>query len=226
MGGNENFEPVFNFCVKTLEEKWLRNDYREFLELILLLLGYQNDSRPIVIKQPGAYHQVRWTAKAVYSLKIYLFREQFRFTSTETIALLQINAFIVKCYCQYWFVANRAEKAPLADLKFLRRLYNYPVKKMSDIAVKKFLNHLYYLKDQCILLSFYDDDVSNEIKGNICEAILNEEDKHIKNDNIDYDEENSDQREEDDTSESMPKKLILQMRQVPEFLQRGDNDTL
>lgn len=56
-----------------------RHDYREVLVLVLTFLGKKTISNvPIRIKKPGALHRARWMAKIIYSLKIFLFRKQFK----------------------------------------------------------------------------------------------------------------------------------------------------
>lgn len=215
-GPFQNFELIIDFCVQQLNEKWPRNDYREFLELILLFL--EHPSHSFSIKQPGAFGEARWMAKGIYSLKIYLFRQQFKLTSAEEDALLKINAFIVKCYAQYWFVAHRPEKAPLADLRLLRNLDQYPDKEISKLTIKKFVNHLYYLNEESISLSLYDDEVSPETKSRMCEKIL----ELSKNEEHDDDDDDDAESYEDD---NVLKKMNLKVSEVERFL-ADENDTI
>ena len=52
-----------------------RDDYRELLQLSLVFLGATTTN--ITFKRPGAVHHAWWMAKAIYSLKIFLFRNEF-----------------------------------------------------------------------------------------------------------------------------------------------------
>ena len=54
-----------------------REDYRELIELCLLVLGISIGEQPYRFRAPGAYHLARWMAKVIYSFKIYLFRDHF-----------------------------------------------------------------------------------------------------------------------------------------------------
>lgn len=58
-----------------------RADYIELLQLSSLFLGYvpKIGKKMVTVKQPGALHRARWMAKIIYSLKIYLYRDQFKF---------------------------------------------------------------------------------------------------------------------------------------------------
>lgn len=54
-----------------------RKDYIELLQLCLLFLGAENIAN-INIRKPGTVHRARYMAKAIYSLKIFGFRHQFK----------------------------------------------------------------------------------------------------------------------------------------------------
>ena len=62
-----------------------RNDNEEFLELVIIFLGSVPE-RGIQFMAPGATHHARWVAKVIYSLKICMFREQFRLRKKEGVA--------------------------------------------------------------------------------------------------------------------------------------------
>lgn len=57
-----------------------RDDYKELLQLSLIFLGDEN-AKDFKIRRPGALHRARWMAKLIYSLKIFLFRSQFKLTA-------------------------------------------------------------------------------------------------------------------------------------------------
>ena len=59
-----------------------REDYRESLELIIIFLG-GTPPRSISFRGLGASHHARWMVKAIYCLKIYLFRGEFTLTKEE-----------------------------------------------------------------------------------------------------------------------------------------------
>ena len=67
----------------------------------------------------GAIHHPRRIAKALYALKIYLFRDQFRLTSHETRGVRDFCVFVVRLYVRAWFTAPDAIAAPYHDLEFL-----------------------------------------------------------------------------------------------------------
>lgn len=92
-----------------------RDDYKEFLVLIIIFLGGV-PLGGIKFKKPGAYHLARWMSKRIYGPKIFLFRFQFKLTKQEENSLVDFNCFIIKCYAMYWYTASDCEMAhPFTD---------------------------------------------------------------------------------------------------------------
>lgn len=97
---------IKQFCEHELRKPICRDDYKEFLELIILFLG-GNVSNRNNLRPPGATHHARWMGKALYALKIYLCRENFRLTSQEEKGLRDICIFLVRLYVKAWFRCRR-----------------------------------------------------------------------------------------------------------------------
>ncbi|CAI6348332.1 unnamed protein product [Macrosiphum euphorbiae] len=122
-------------------------------------------------------------AKAIYSLKIYLFREQFRLTRLtpkEESALRSICIFIVRLYIKVWFNSPSSIKTPLQGLTFMKNLLQYASidnldKDLSQIAVKKFCGHLWYLSAELCAFDFFDEAVPLETKRKMIHALNNDE---------------------------------------------------
>ena len=98
---------------------------------------------------PGAMHQARWMAKVIYSLKIWMFRSQFKLTKKEEKGLREVCLFSVVLYLKAWFSAPLAVSAPRNDLQLLQDLYNYRQHndKISKSTCKKLEKHLWYLSE-------------------------------------------------------------------------------
>ena len=99
-------EDVANFVRMMLSIEQVRCDYKELLELTLIILGkcetksprfeepteepelttihLDGDlNKPLSFKKPGAVHHARWMAKAIYMLKLHLFRDQVILLESE-----------------------------------------------------------------------------------------------------------------------------------------------
>ncbi|KYM93405.1 hypothetical protein ALC62_15995 [Cyphomyrmex costatus] len=148
-----------------LNEFLPRDDYKEFLKLCLIFLKVMPSDK-VKFRKPGAFHHARWMAKAIYSLKIYLFRESFHLTSKEEKGLFEICQFLVFVYVKAWFTAPVPVKAPNHDLKFIKKLHDYQTvdDSLAKVALQKFQNHLWYLSPEASAMSFFDDEISIDIK--------------------------------------------------------------
>lgn len=67
---------------------------------------------------------------------------------------------------KYWFKCQLATKAPSNDLELLKELEQYKKldKDVAEAAQRKLGGQLWYLNEANIALSFFDDDISIEMK--------------------------------------------------------------
>ncbi|ESN95853.1 hypothetical protein HELRODRAFT_179046 [Helobdella robusta] len=93
----EHKEGIVSFCLTQLEQFQPRCDYRELLELLLILLG-ETPPRGARVLQPGALHRARWMARLIYAFKLYMYRHQFLLTRVEEKGICR---FIVFGICVY-----------------------------------------------------------------------------------------------------------------------------
>ena len=144
-----------------------RDDYRELAELTIISLG-GTPKRVIHFMAPGAMHNACWIAKAIYILKNsseWLFREQdvLKLSQREKKGLREVCHFIIEFYSDYWFKCTLPIKAPAADLNLLQKLA-LKDSSTSNAALEKLKNHLCYLSEELIALSFFDNDVDCKMK--------------------------------------------------------------
>lgn len=170
MNGEER-EDIINFCTGQLSKKQCRDDYKEFLELVLKFLDAP-DAHKIPFRLPGPMHHARFMSKAIYSLKMFLFRKQSLMKSEENI-LRDICIFIVRLYVKFWFGCSHAIKAPNQDLQFIKNAIAYEKidHNISVAVVNKFANHLWYLSDEAAGLAFFDENVPVEVKREMVQRI-------------------------------------------------------
>jgi len=150
-------DEVIAFCEQQLQVHQPRDDYREFLQLMIIFLGGKLP-HGAKFRSPGPMHQARWMAKAIYSIKIWLFRSQFKLTARECRGLLCLNIFLAKIYIKFWFSASVASIAPRNDLQLLQLLSSYPDRDISAHTSRKIAGQLWYLSEYLILLSLFDVD--------------------------------------------------------------------
>lgn len=169
----EEVENIKEELQRKLMECQPRDDYKELLQLALIYLGHL-DGKDVRFRSPGPVHHARWMAKAIYCLKIQLFRDQFKLTSQEQEALEALCVFIVRVYCKTWFNAPRACLAPKQDLDLIENLLKYESidKKISEKGINKMINHLWYLSPELVALALFDPTVQNTVKSQMATKIL------------------------------------------------------
>ena len=195
-------EEINLFIEKYLNKQLPRDDYQELLLLSKHFLGTSNTE--VVFYKPGAYHHARWMAKAIYSLKIYLFRDEFNLTYKEEIGLQAVCLFIVFVYIKNWFSAPIAIRAPVNDLLFIKALYDYKGidSEVAESVLRKFKNHLWYLTPEICAISLFDKEVSIDIKRKMVEAM----------------------QENDEVNNGVPKRLFINKMEDLENLRNKDID--
>ena len=162
----------------TIEQTDLRDDYRELLELVLIFIG-RVPPRGVKFRAPGAMHHARWMSKALYSLKVWMFRDQFKLTVKEERGLRSVAVFISRVYAKAWTEASLAASAPRGDLELLQALNAYH--EVDDVVAKAALNklkgHLWYLSEELVALALFDTNVPLVTKRKILAAVREKDGK-------------------------------------------------
>lgn len=120
INGTES-DDIIQFCYNQLTKSQIRNDYQELLQLAVTFLG----AGRFKFRTPGVTSNARWMSKAIYSLKIYLFRDQFSLTDKEIDGFRDICIFLIKLYIKPWFGCTNGIAAPLQDLNFIKATVQY-----------------------------------------------------------------------------------------------------
>ena len=69
-------EDMADFFRATLKKPFTRGDYKELVELSLLLVTKVAEPRGFTMKRPGALHKARWMSKLLYAMKMTLLSEE------------------------------------------------------------------------------------------------------------------------------------------------------
>lgn len=180
---------IIAFAENQLKQFQPRDDYKELLHLIIIFLGGIPESG-ISFKAPAGMHRARWMAKAIYALKMFLFKHQLKITIKQAKAVTDICIFVVVVYAKYWFTAPMAYMASVNDLQILKDLVDFKKYNtvVAEVAIKKMLGHLWYLSEELIALAFFDKRVSIETKRKMILALKTEgTESNPKKAALDYD---------------------------------------
>ena len=151
-----------------------RGDYRELLDLTVTVLGGNPNPK---FKVPGALHHARWMSKAIYGLKIYMFRDEIDLTDDELYGILMLSQYLILVYIKAWFTCQSTCQAPANELELLVQYQEYEKVNpgISAAVLDKQLNHLWYLGQKMVCLSLFDRNLSNAVKRDIADAVLHSE---------------------------------------------------
>lgn len=166
-------QEMMSYLRNAMQSPTPREDYRELLKLCYIFLGGTSgeQSQEVSFRCPGAMHNARWMAKAIYSIKMFLFKGQLTLTANEKAGLATISLFVSIIYARYWHEAPLAHHAPFNDLQLLTALHEYPVHNIRTAALEAFTRHLWYLSEYLAPLAFFDERVSNETKAAMVENL-------------------------------------------------------
>ena len=166
----------------------LRHDYLELASLSLLFLGgtFPESLKPFTFNVPGAIHHARWMSKAIYTLKIALFRKQLKGVYGDQLKdIFSLAIFISVFYTKSWLTCTNAAEAAFNDLELLKTLINteeaitknpksWPSEFLPLIkeARIKLVKHLWYLSERLVTFAFFSDYVTHTDKKNMRDALL------------------------------------------------------
>ncbi|KAG0727484.1 hypothetical protein GWK47_034566 [Chionoecetes opilio] len=139
-----------------------REDYEELLRLSYLFLGGEGPAKPF--RRPGALHQARWMAKAIYCLKLQMLKSQLSLTGRDKAGVERVALFVALVHCKQWHEAPISVKAPLNDVLFLEILRTYPDQTVAKAAEQALRCHLWYVSEENAGLAFFDSRIDVEKK--------------------------------------------------------------
>lgn len=150
----------------------IRGDYREIIDLSLLVLGGRlpTDKKEYKFKVPGATIHARYMAKIIGTMKIFLFRnilKEVNAVDTDKIKNhTEVALFAALLYVPQWNKVANIIDAPFNDFMFLKDLERYQKidRITAEAAFAKLTNNLYYLGGELVTLSLFSTKVSNQIK--------------------------------------------------------------
>lgn len=137
-----------------------RNDYRELIDLTLIILGVKNPT--YVLKTPGAMHHARWMCKIIYCFKMYLLRHQLQISNKFDDDLEEFCLFCSLIYVKQWVTCPLLADATVNDLEFYKNLLSYSGvnRTIARSAINKFNGHLSYLTPELAVFALFSDKVT------------------------------------------------------------------
>ena len=172
---------IIEFCNYHLAREKFRDDYKECIELVLVVLGCP--PKNFTYKKPGAVHKARWMAPIIYTLKIFLFRQQLQKDDHEQNNLERFVKFIVFVYIEHWILCSFASDTTVMDLKLYKTMLNWQAhdQSLALAVLNKMKRHTWYLNQEFVPLSLFSNLLTDRQKGKIATALNQFQSKPIEN---------------------------------------------
>ena len=106
-----------------------------------------------------------------------MFCKKFKLTTHEEKGLKGLCIFGIPIYIEAWFVAPVVQEALRRDLNLTKSLLQLPNAAVSKSKLNKISKHFWYLSEELVTLSFFDDDVSLEVKRRMVGKLQGEDDE-------------------------------------------------
>lgn len=152
-------EEVLVFLKGIRGNKFLRGDYKECVELGLILLG--EDGSGYYLKAPQGLSKARWMCKILYAFKQYLLQKHLNLPSDYIKQLNIFCIFVTLFYLKPWLRAGFPSEAALLDLEFVQNLKHF--EKMHPEASKavseKVRRHRWYLGGELVGFSLFSENL-------------------------------------------------------------------
>ena len=162
---DEERNDMTTFLRQSLEKNFVRGDYKELIELSLLVLTEGSEPENFSMKHPGALHKARWMGKLLYGIKMVLLSKQIqeKFSKSEVATKSQMNklerfcTFAVRIYVPWWIVCPLAASAPVNDLILSENLNKYKVQDsiIAEKGLKALSRHSWYMNEKLAPLAFF-----------------------------------------------------------------------
>ena len=162
-------------------KKLPRDDYRELLDLALMLNPYAlnnaDDYIQPTLKKPGAHNTSRWMCTCIYCMKMFYFQDQrvLEYSENFKANLQRFVKWLLLVYIPYWFKVPLSSDAAYYDLELYRslQLYKDTDAEISCVALTVQSRHLWYLAPECfILFCLFGTKLSEDEKSGIAANLL------------------------------------------------------
>ena len=172
---------VLTWSKEQLEAKTFpRDDYREFMELVVVSLGGEVEG--FSFKLPGPDHHARWMSKCIYILKIQLLSRIFKLSEEEKEQVKSLTEYILLFYAMYWFTTPLASSAARQDLDFMSYILEYRKvnSRLGFAVLGSAYRHMWYLTRQLVILALTDTGLEDSTREGMARKLHSQERGSLK----------------------------------------------
>ena len=165
---------VLEWAEKCLNEKTFpRDDYHELVELTVVYLG-RSVARGFKIRKPGAHHSARFLAYCIYIFKMEMMSDRFLLSQNERHQVHRLAVFIALIHSQAFLRSRIAIIAPALDTQYLFLLHQFKKeeKRVAEVAIHSFYNHLWYVTPELVLIAIFDNSLPSTFRKQMVDRLL------------------------------------------------------
>jgi hypothetical protein len=113
-------------------------------------------------------------AYSIYFLKMQLLSEQFEMSDLEAAKVKSMATFVALFHSKAFLQSRLSSIAPSVDLKYLQHmeLYKKENAKAAQVAINSIQNHLWYLTEEIVVLSIFDEDLPPTLRKSLVVKLL------------------------------------------------------
>lgn len=152
-------QETIHFLNKVRGNRLLRGDYKEYIDLSLVVLGEKVTN--FTFKAPQGLSKARWMCKIIYSLKQFLLQRHLNLDTDYVKRLHIFCIFVTLFYVKPWLRAGFPAEAALVDLEFIQNLKHFEKidSEASKAVLAKVNRHTWYVGGELVGLSLFSENL-------------------------------------------------------------------
>ena len=162
------------FCSRALQiNTFSRGDYKKLCQLVVVFLG--GELEQFRLPQPGACHEARFMADALYLLTLHMTKSVLSVMSEEEESMVsKASMFTGICYAPWFLQSYIGERAPSNDLEAFKVSLEFQRSYGSvGLAVMRSMERqAWFLTEQLVILALADEDVPKEERDLMVENLM------------------------------------------------------
>ena len=88
------------------------------------------------------------------------------------VKIKRFTDFVVLLYAKWWLTCSLAVAAPTNDLNLVKDILNWHDTEIAESAFKAFVNHLWYLTEEVVMIALWDDNTSVIVKEEMIQKLV------------------------------------------------------
>ena len=113
-------------------------------------------------------------AYAIYFIKMQLMSDRFLLSNVEATGVKRMAEFFSLFHLRPFLQSRLVAMAPAVDLQYLSlmNIYKEVDEKVAIVATQSIFNHLWYLTEEIVIFSLFDERLSDELRQEMVDTLI------------------------------------------------------